>query len=260
MSKSSGFLIPHVVKKYWMAATGLFLCLFLVGHLIGNLQLLGAGYESSMRFNEYTVFMTTNPVVMILSYATYLSIIIHAIDGLMISIANRKARPVGYAYSRPQRNSTWSSRNMGILGTIILVFIVVHFQNFWYQMKFGTLPYVMTKDGQSPLTMKGEVVKGGTIEGSNVMMNGEVVGSAMKDLYVIVMESFQNPVLVIFYVLSMIALAFHLWHGFQSGFQSFGFRHPKYFPFIKKLGYAFAIIVPAAFAFIPVWIYFQGGH
>lgn len=260
MSKSSGFLIPHVVKKYWMAATGLFLCLFLIGHLVGNLQLLGSGYESSMRFNEYTIFMTTNPIVMTLSYLTYISIIVHAIDGLLLTIQNQKARPVKYAYSRPEKNSTWSSRNMGILGTLILVFLVVHFQNFWYQLKFGTLPYVMTEDGTSPLTVEGEIIQGGTIQGDQIMMNGEVAGNAMKDLYVIVMESFQNPILVIFYVISMIALGFHLWHGFQSGFQSFGFRHPKYFPFIKKLGYAFAIIVPATFAFIPIWIYFQGGN
>lgn len=260
MSKSSGFLIPHVVKKYWMAATGLFLCLFLIGHLFGNLQLLSTGYESSLKFNEYTIFMTTNPLIMVLSYLTYLSIIIHAVDGLLLTIQNQKARPQKYAYSKPEKNSAWSSRNMGILGTIILVYIVVHLQNFWYQLKFGSLPYMMTEDGSSPLTTEGEIIRGGTLDGSSIMLNGELAGNAMKDLHTIVLSSFENPVLVAFYVLSMVALGFHLWHGFKSAFQSFGLRHPKYYPFIRKFGYAFAVIVPAAFAIIPIVIFFKAGN
>lgn len=252
--------IPQIVKKYWMAATGLFLCLFLIGHLFGNLQLLWSDYESGLKFNEYTIFMTTNPLIKVLSILTYLSIIIHAFYGIWLSIKNKKARPKNYAYSKPERNSTWSSRNMGILGTIILIYIVVHLQNFWYQLKFGTLPYVMTKDGSAPLSSEGVAIKGGSLDGSTIILNGELAGNAMKDLHSIVLVSFQNPILVIFYVISMAALAFHLWHGFQSAFQSFGFRHPKYFPIIRKLGYAFAIIVPAAFAFIPVWIYLNSGN
>ena len=116
MSEAKGLIKSHTVKKYWMGATGLFLCLFLIGHLAGNLQLFLDGYAGKLQFNEYAVFMTTNPAVKLLSYLTYFSILFHAVDGLVITINNRKARPEGYAYSKPSANSLWSSRNMGILG------------------------------------------------------------------------------------------------------------------------------------------------
>jgi succinate dehydrogenase / fumarate reductase cytochrome b subunit len=254
MSKAKGLIKSHIVKKYWMAATGLFLCLFLVGHLAGNLQLFIDGYAGRLQFNEYAVFMTTNPAVKILSYVTYFSILFHAVDGLVISINNRKARPESYAYSKPGANSLWSSRNMGILGTIIFVYIVVHMQNFWYIYKFGNTPYMSAEDGSSPLLMDGTVVKGGTIENGEVIKAGENLGPAMRDLYEIVIESFQEPLLVVFYVIGMIAIAFHLIHGFQSGFQSLGLKNKKYGVLIDKAGYAFAIIIPLLFAVIPVYL------
>ena len=253
MSESKGLLKSHIVKKYWMAATGLFLCLFLVGHLAGNLQLFMTSYEGQLQFNEYAVFMTTNPAVKILSYLTYFSILFHAVDGVVITLNNRKARPEQYAYSKPGKNSMWSSRNMGILGTIIFVYIVVHMQNFWYEYKFGETPYMLSDSG-APLLMDGSEVKGGEIQNGAVYLNGDQVGDAMRDLYTVVQSSFQEPLLVAFYVLGMIAIAFHLVHGFQSGFQSLGLRNPKYSPLIMKAGYAFAIIVPLLFAIIPIYM------
>ena len=253
MSESSGLIKSHIVKKYWMAATGLFLCLFLTGHLAGNLQLFSSSYEGQLQFNEYAVFMTTNPAVKLLSYLTYFSILFHAIDGLVISMNNKKARPQNYAFSKPSKNSMWSSRNMGILGTVILLYIVIHMQNFWYEYKFGETPYMMSESG-APMLMDGSIVKGGVIENGMVSLNGEMVGEAMKDLYTVVDVYFQNPLLVAFYVIAMIALGFHLIHGFQSAFQSFGLSSPKYSPIIKKAGFAFAIIVPLLFAIIPVYM------
>lgn len=255
MSESKGLIKSHIVKKYWMALTGLFLCLFLLGHLAGNLQLFSSSYEGQLQFNEYAVFMTTNPAVKILSYLTYFSILFHAIDGLVISIANRKARPQAYAYSKPGKISMWSSRNMGVLGTIILVYVVVHMQNFWFEYKFGTTPYMKAENGVDPLLKDGSVVRGGEIVNGEVVFEGNVLGEAMQDLYTVVLESFQNPILVAFYVLSMLALAFHLSHGFQSGFQSFGLRSGKYTNVIEKSGFAFAIAIPALFAIIPIYMY-----
>jgi succinate dehydrogenase / fumarate reductase cytochrome b subunit len=227
MSKSV-LIKSSLAKKYWMALTGLFLCVFLVGHLAGNLQLFISGEEGKLQFNEYALFMTTNPAVKILSYLTYLSILFHAVDGIMLTVANRKARPTGYAYSNPNANSAWYSRSMAVLGTAILVFLVVHMQNFWYRMHFGDLPT-------------------------------DAAGN--KDLYQVVMDFF-NPavnetaiVALIIYVVAMIALAYHLMHGFQSAFQSLGVRHKKYTPKIQKVGFAFAIIVPLAFASIPVYLF-----
>lgn len=254
MSASTGLLKSHIVKKYWMAATGLFLCLFLTGHLAGNLQLFSTTYDGQLQFNEYAVFMTTNPAVKILSYVTYFSILFHAIDGIVITLANRKARPDRYEYSKASGSSIWSSRNMGILGTIILVYIVVHMQNFWYLYKFGVTPYMKSESGD-PLLMDGSAVSGGEIQEGMVYLDGNLMGEAMKDLYTIVLSSFQDPILVAFYVIGMIAVGFHLVHGFQSSFQSFGLSNPKYSGLIKNAGYAFAIVVPLLFAIIPVYMF-----
>ena len=123
MSKSA-ILSSSIAKKYWMALTGLFLCLFLVGHLLGNLQLiLKAGEEGKRAFNEYAYFMTHNPLIKVMSYLTYLSILFHAVDGILLTIQNKKARPIGYAHNSPNANSKFFARQMAVLGSIILIFI-----------------------------------------------------------------------------------------------------------------------------------------
>jgi len=254
MSESKGLIKSHIVKKYWMALTGLFLCVFLIGHLLGNFQLFATDYEGILQFNEYAVFMTTNPAVRVLSILTYISILFHAVDGIVIEIANRKARPTKYAYNKPGKSSMWSSRNMGVLGTIILAYIVVHMQNFWYKYKWGEIPF-MKSEGGDPLLIDGTVVQGGALEHGVVMLEGSVVGPAMKDLYTVVLDGFQNPILVAFYVIAMIAIGFHLSHGVASAFQSLGLRNDAYTSIIKKAGYAFAIVVPALFAIIPIYMY-----
>ena len=137
MAKSA-LLKSSIAKKYWMALTGLFLCLFLAGHLAGNLQLLLP--NAKLQFNEYALFMTTNPAVKILSYVTYLSILFHAIDGIVLTIHNKRARPVGYAKENQASNSGYASRNMAVLGTLILLFIVLHMNAFWAKMHFSEMP------------------------------------------------------------------------------------------------------------------------
>ncbi|MEE3037253.1 MAG: succinate dehydrogenase cytochrome b subunit [Bacteroidota bacterium] len=226
MSKSV-LLQSSIAKKYWMALTGLFLCLFLVGHLLGNLQLLLPVSEASDSFNLYAKFMTTNPVVKILSYITYFSILFHIVDGILITIQNKKARPVSYAFNKPSANSSWTSRNMGVLGTVLLFFLIVHMRSFWYEMHFGEMPTTLI-DGQE-----------------------------FKDLYLITTQAFEQLWYVIFYVVCMVAVAFHLSHGFSSAFQTLGANHPKYNQLVKKIGFAFGIIIPAAFAIIPLAIYFR---
>ncbi len=139
MSKSV-LLKSSIAKKYWMAFTGLFLCLFLVGHLLGNLQLFMHGEEGKRAFNEYAYFMQHNPFIKIMSYVTYISILFHAIDGFMLAMQNKKARPINYAYNKPSANSSSASRNMAVLGTAILIFIITHMANFWWKMKYSSDP------------------------------------------------------------------------------------------------------------------------
>ncbi len=160
MSKS-GIFTSSIAKKYWMALTGLFLITFLIGHLLGNLQLITkTGEEGRRAFNEYAYFMGHNIFIKILAYATYISILAHAILGLYLAVKNKQARPKNYAYNKPSANSGAASRYMAILGTIILVFICTHMANFWYKQKVAeTVPlhYVEVKkvqQGQDPQTMQ----------------------------------------------------------------------------------------------------------
>jgi succinate dehydrogenase / fumarate reductase cytochrome b subunit len=147
MSKSA-ILSSSIAKKYWMALTGLFLCLFLVGHLLGNLQLINPFHtkvEIQSSFNAYAYFMTHNIAIKIMSYLTYISILFHAIDGIMLTIQNKKARPVSYAYNNPSANSKWPARQMALLGSAIFIFIVMHMSNFWYVMKWDSKPMPLQK-------------------------------------------------------------------------------------------------------------------
>lgn len=210
-------------RKVLMALTGLFLILFLAVHLAGNLQLLKS--DGGEAFNIYARFMTTNPLIKTISYVNYAFILLHAVMAGYLTRKNRSARgDQGYAITG--KSSGWASRNMGILGFLLLVFIVIHMKDFWAQMHWGGIPTA---------TYHGEEV---------------------KDLYSIVSLAFSQAWYVILYVLCMIGLAFHLWHGFTSAFQTLGLNHMKYNPVINFVGRAFAIVVPAAFALIPIWMFF----
>ncbi|TXE06658.1 succinate dehydrogenase cytochrome b subunit [Algoriphagus aquimarinus] len=223
MSWVTKTLSSTIGRKLIMALTGLFLILFLTGHVAGNLQLFKS--DGGEAFNIYAHFMTTNPAVKLLSYLTYISIIGHVIFSIWLSRRNKAARPIGYGVSTPP-STTVSSRNMGILGTIILIFIVIHMQTFWYQMHWGEVPFV-TYDGVE-----------------------------YKDLFSIVAFAFQNELMVIGYVIAMAFLGFHLSHGFASAFQTLGLNHAKYSPAIEVIGKIYCIVVPILFASMPVYIYF----
>lgn len=280
MAKSA-LLKSSLAKKYWMALTGLFLCVFLIGHLVGNLQLI---YADALQFNQYALFMTTNPAVKVLSYVTYISIIFHAIDGILLTVQNRKARPVKYAKENQGANTIWASRNMAVLGTVILVFIVTHMVNFWARMHFDQNMPLQTKtvvvEGQSNevyLTTSGNYIGVDYVKGNPMMgvkpaleirnrtefYNAETglkMAEGYKDLYKITVDFFKHPeyglIATLLYVISMIVLAFHLFHGFGSAFQSLGANNPKYNKLIKNFGKGFSIIVPLLFAIIPVYIHF----
>ncbi|WP_310594040.1 succinate dehydrogenase cytochrome b subunit [Flavobacterium sp.] len=272
MAKSA-ILKSSLAKKYWMAFTGLFLCLFLSGHLAGNLQLI---FSDALHFNQYALFMTTNPAVKILSYITYISILFHAIDGIVLTVQNRKARPIGYAKTDGS-SSSFSSRNMAVLGTIILVFIVTHMVNFWAVMHFDkNMPLQTISIGQAGqqqeyyLTTDGGYLPKAQVDQQMIKIENRTeffdaaanvkIKEGYKDLHKITVAFFKDPktglIATILYVIAMITLAFHLLHGFQSAFQSLGLNNPKYTPAIKKFGAAFAIIVPLLFAIIPVYIHF----
>jgi succinate dehydrogenase cytochrome b subunit len=213
-------------KKLIMALTGLFLIAFLVVHLAGNLQLLKS--DGGRAFNLYAAFMTSNPVIKAISYILYTSFFIHVIWAAILTVRNRAARGAEN-YVVVRNSSAWTSRNMGILGTIIFIFLVIHLRDFWAIMHWGSIDQI-----------------------HEVNYSGKEV----KDLYAVVVIAFSQPWYVILYVISMMMLGFHLWHGFASAFQTLGLNHVKYNPVIRFVGRAFAIIVPALFAYIPIEMFF----
>ena len=222
MSWFSNFLTSSIGKKLVMSLTGLFLIVFLLVHLTGNLQLLLN--DGGQQFNLYAKFMTTNPIIQFTSYGLYAFILIHAVQGILLWLKNRAAKGGGYAVNNTKATNTVAgfAKNMGWLGIIIFVFLLIHLYQFWLQMKLGALPLV------------------------------DYDGVQVKNLYVPVMDAFTNIGFVIFYVLSMVVIAFHLWHGFQSSFQTLGLNHKKYTPFIQFLGKAYSVLIPLGFALIPI--------
>ncbi|SFG10514.1 succinate dehydrogenase cytochrome b subunit [Pontibacter chinhatensis] len=211
-----------VGRKIVMSVTGLFLCSFLVVHLIGNLQLFRN--DGGEAFNIYSDFMAHNGIIRFMEIILVLGFLFHIYDALVLTRRNKAARPVSYANSHPEENSTWASRNMGLLGTVILVFLIVHLWNFFVPARFGGLEAVPDKD--------------------------------YDNLYSEIVLAFKNPIYVAIYVISMIALAYHLIHGFQSAFQTLGLDHKKYTPFIQKFGVAFSILICLGFASIPLYFFF----
>src|SRR6478609_4708594 len=227
MAKSA-LLKSSIGKKYWMALTGLFLCLFLAGHLAGNLQLI---FSDALHFNQYALFMTTNPAVKILSYVTYISILFHAVDGIMLTIQNKKARPIGYAKENAAANSKFASRNMAVLGTLILVFIVTHMVNFWAKMHFSEMPlqsvsiemmgqkqdlYLTTSGSYIPVMQVAKNETEAKTSGAQMYLDGKdiynaqaklKVGEGYKDLHKITIAFFKDAQLgliaTILYVLAM---------------------------------------------------------
>ncbi|MBC7744291.1 MAG: succinate dehydrogenase cytochrome b subunit [Flavobacterium sp.] len=259
MSKFAQTFSSSLGKKLIMSLTGLFLCTFLIVHLIGNLQLFKD--DQGQAFNAYSYFMTHFPPIKVISYLLYASIIVHSVYALVLTRNKNKARPVGYASYDGKANSPWSSRNMGILGTIILVFLVVHMSNFWARYHWGELP---TARYEVSLTNPNDV------KITPIPFNGQEIAHAdyvdapagvqvliAKDLYKIVYESFKQWWYVLLYVIAMSALSFHLIHGFRSAFQTLGWNNSKYVPAIRFLGeWVFGVLIPLGFAAMPLYIYF----
>lgn len=217
----SGFLTSSIGRKIIMSLSGLFLILFLVVHLLGNLQLLKN--DGGEAFNVYAYFMTHNPLIKIISYSLYLLILVHAIQGTLLWLDNRKAKGKKYAIQVNNGLNVFSKYMMHF-GLIIFIFLMIHLYQFWLQMKLGNLEMVQYPD----------------------------TNHLVANLYAPCLAVFADLKFVIFYVLCMMILSFHLWHGFSSAFQTLGINHQKYNSFIKWIGIIYAIIIPFGFAWIPV--------
>lgn len=219
------------MKLFWrkmiLALTGLFLCLFLIVHLSANCILLLPEEMARGLYNAYSTFLRENPLIKVVAYVLYLSILVHVIYAVLIIIRNRKAKPERYAINHFRENSTWTSQNMGLIGVLILIFIVVHLANFWARVKLGM---------------------------------GEPVGidsHGHEDLYEIAYNLFQNIYYVLFYTVLMIPLGLHLHHGLKSGFKTLGFYHSKGLKVLATISLIYAAIISIGFGIIPLIVFFK---
>ena len=211
-------------KKLLMSLTGLFLISFLTIHMIGNLSIFSN--DGGLAFNTYAAFMSTNPLIGTVSYLLYAGIILHVVIAIILYFANSSARPVKYKVQKSKENSSWESRSMTLLGILVLAFILLHLKDFWWQYKHdGGYQFVEDANGN-------------------------------RDIYALVIQQFKTPFALVTYLIGLVALFFHLKHGFQSAFQTLGLEHQKYTPAIKAIGVFYAIVVPLGFALMPIFVFF----
>ncbi|MGR7813855.1 succinate dehydrogenase cytochrome b subunit [Lacinutrix undariae] len=211
-----------LTRKNLMALTGLFLSFFLIIHLFGNLQLLLPEAEARLQYNWYSHLLAGNIVIEIIAIVLYICILLHTIDAIYLTVKSKKANGQKYARDKRGRASKWYARNMMFLGSILFLFLVIHFKDFWYQYKFTQLP--LDENGN-------------------------------KDLYTLVIVAFDQLWYVILYVLAIISLGYHLLHGIASAHRTLGLYHPLYSKIVKYLGIAFSIIMTVGYIIIPIFIY-----
>jgi succinate dehydrogenase / fumarate reductase cytochrome b subunit len=225
--RSSALFKSSIGKKALMGATGLFLISFLLVHCFINSMVFFD--KSGTLFNEYAHFMGTNIIIRIMEVVLFGGLLVHIIDGLMLYFQNRAARPQNYAKINHSKEVTWYSRSMALLGTLLLIFLILHLSHFWVHSRFME----MSESQHPQLNVK------------------------MINLYGQMQLVFSSPVVVVIYVLAQFSLAYHLLHGFASAFQSLGLNHTKYNKGIKTAGAVFAILVPFIFALMPIIIFLR---
>lgn len=216
-----------------MGLTGLFLISFLVVHCFINAMIFfNDGGET---FNHWAHFMGSNLIIRTMELGLFFFLILHIVQGLMLWAQNNAARPVKYAVNKAEKNSTWYSRSMGLLGTLILMFLVLHLYHFWLPSRFGGMANVQP------------------LETTTLY---EYSSQEAHNLYLGMQQVFQNNLLVvIIYVLGVFSLFWHLLHGFQSAFQTFGINHKRYTPIIKGIGIFYSAVICLLFALMPISIY-----
>jgi len=231
--KWSEFFTSSIGKKFVMGLTGLFLITFLVVH-VGVNACIWANDNGEM-FNKAAHFMGSMVVIRIVEIGLFAGFFVHIIQGLVLEFQNRKKRGIGYQVSFGNKGSKWYSRSMGLLGTLILLFLIMHIYHFWTPSRLGGIAGIHELQ---PVTYEND--------------------KEIHNLYAEMLTVFQDHILiVILYVLGCFSLAWHLLHGFQSAFRSVGLYNNKYLKMANAVGIVFSLIVPLTFAMMPVSIYLK---
>ncbi len=217
------FINSSIGKKFMMAITGSFLLIFLIIHLIGNITL----FFGPNAFNGYVKALDViKPLIRVIELVLLAAFVIHILNGFKLWLENKRARGVNYKVSGSSENSDVFSRTMFLTGSIIFIFLVTHLGTFFWRFNVH-----------------------------------DPMGLALEhQYYEIVVYFFSLWWYAVLYVIAMIFLGYHLNHGFQSAFQTFGWNHNRYTPIIKKIGTIYAIIMAAGFASMPIYFLLGGGN
>jgi len=225
----SAIITSSIGKKIVLALTGLFLVSFLLVHVGVNACVFKDAFDPSDNgdmFNRAADFMGRTVVIRIVEVLLFAGFLIHIIQGFALELQNRSKRKQGYAVSMGNKGSTWYSRSMGLLGTLLFLFLILHWWHFWIPSRF-------THAG---------------LELPVLLSNGRV----NHDMFHLMTVTFSEWWVVIVYVLACISLAYHLLHGFQSAFRTLGLSNSQHILLINIIGIAFSVIVPLVFALIPI--------
>ena len=219
-----------VGKKLVMGFTGIFLILFLIVH-VGLNACIWAMDDGEM-FNKAAHFMGSNVIPRVLEIGLFAGIFLHIIQGYLLELYNRKARSIKYEVDYGNKGSKWYSRSMALLGTLLLLFLIMHIYHFWTPSRLGGI--------------------GNVHELASVDYDGKHYHNLFYEMKIVFTD---NLLIVSLYVAGCISLAYHLAHGFQSAFKTIGVHNKRYHAMISSLGYAFSIIVPLGFALMPISFY-----
>jgi succinate dehydrogenase / fumarate reductase, cytochrome b subunit len=220
----ASFLNSSIGKKFLMSLSGLFLISFLLVHLIVNSMILFD--PTGNLFNQAAHFMGSNPIIKIVEPVLAIGFILHIIYAGILTLKNQWARPVDYNRQNAGNSSTWASRNMFVLGSLVLIFLIIHISNFFWKIKFA---------------------------GSDLLEGSGIDG--VENTYKLVTTLFIEWWWIdIFYVIGAVVLGLHLTHAFWAAFQTLGLSDNRWRRRLNVLGWAYTIIVAGGFAIIPLWV------
>lgn len=218
------FINSSIGKKFTMAITGSFLLIFLIIHLVGNITL----FFGPDAFNGYVKALDViKPLIRVIEVVLLSAFLLHIFNGVRLWIENKKARGTAYKVNGSSENSTIFSRTMLLTGSIVFIFLVLHLGTFFWRFNVHDFEGLADKE----------------------------------EFFQIVVGLFNYWWYSLLYVIAVLLLGFHLNHGFQSAFQTFGWNHKKYTPIIKSIGTIYAIIMAIGFASMPIYFFFfYGGN
>ena len=219
LGSMKSFFMFSILQKYLMGLTGLGLALFVLVHMLGNLLIFAGGKA----YNLYAHQLEENSLLFVFEVGLLILFLLHIILAVVLSIRNRLARPERYVYSASgPKATTWYQKSLIAQGAVILVFVILHLISF----KFGAY-YEVTYEGKT-----------------------------VRDIFRVVVEAFQNPMTVIWYLVALLILSVHLFHGVSSSFQSLGFSHSRFNLWIKRINFVYVALVTVGYISLPLYIFF----